>query len=557
MRDGDGRPPSATAATLEITTIARISGMTAALMSADGRLLVFAREQGGRYSLVVHQLTTSQDLVLIPPQDMRIWLVGLAPDTSYVYYFAGTPTVSTVPVLLYRIPTVGGEPRRLMRVGGFDTALSPDGSRLVAVVDPGGAGGYQLVIANADGTEPRTLATEMGEISAPAWSTDGQHIVASVERPGSSGTRWLAYRVSDGRARDVGASRGATRAAWLPDGSGFVAIAYGRSDTNDQLWHISWPDGAARQITNDNNRYAGLLTVSPDSRTITTTHTPPPERSAWIAPADQPDKATRLSDVRGPTVPLPDNRILYWWSTRGEGAYWTMQADGSRRQRITPDRLSVGSSVFAASRADIIVFRASEGTTGTRRLWRMDSNGGGLAEVPDSGETNLQALSPDGVTMYYVKGEIDRTPLELWRRAVAGGKEERVGDMRKVGPPRFSPDGRLFYRVPGDAPTPGVPRPVEICDAIDGRVVRTINLRSDHFGNRWAPSSDAVLLVRTVDGVRNIWRLPIDGQPEVQITRFGPDQFMGDFAYTTDGKQLIFFRYERTPGEVLQFRNFR
>ena len=70
MRDGDGHPPSATAATLEITTVARIPGMTAALMSADGRLLVFAREQGGRSSLVVRQLVTNVDFPLIPPQDI-------------------------------------------------------------------------------------------------------------------------------------------------------------------------------------------------------------------------------------------------------------------------------------------------------------------------------------------------------------------------------------------------------------------------------------------------------------------------------------------------------
>ena len=533
--------------------------MTAALMSADGRLLVFAREQGGRSSLVVRQLATNVDFPLIPPQDMQIWLVGLALDTSYVYYIVSTATASTVPLSLYRIPTLGGEPRQLMRVGAFEIALSPDGSRLVAVLDLGETRGYQLVIANADGTELRTLATEKGEISAPAWTTDGQHIVASVSRPGSSGTRWLAYRVSDGRERDVGASRGASRAAWLPDGSGFVAIAYGRSATNDQLWHISWPDGAARQITNDNNSYAGLLTVSPDSLTITTTHIPPPERAAWIAPANQPDQATRLIDVRGPIVPLRDNRILYGLIVRGQGTYWTMQADGSRRQRITPDGLRVNTGwVFAASNADVIVFRGTERVPWRPRLWRMDSNGGGLAEVPDSEGKSIRALSPDGLTMYYVKDNVDPTSVEqLWRRAVAGGKEERVGDLRKIDFPIFSPDGRLFYRVLGGTPTPGVPRQVEICDATDGRVLRTITLRSDQHGNRWAPSSDAVLFARTVDGVRNIWRLPINGQPEVQITRFGPDQFMGDFGYTTDGKQLIFFRNERTPGEVLQFRNFR
>ena len=455
-----------------------------------------------------------------------------------------------------------------MRVGTFEIALSPDGSRLVAVLDRVETRGYELVIANADGTEPRTLATEKEDIYALAWSPDGQHIVASVSRPDSPTMIWLTYRVSDGAERAVGTSGVAYHATWLPDGSGFVANTArdepGRPSSREQpsreqLWHFSWPDGAARRITNDANMYTGLITVSPDGRTITTTNIPHHERAAWIAPANQPDQATRLIDVRGPIVPLRDNRILYGLIVRGQGTYWTMQADGSRRQRITPDGLRVITGwVFAASNADVIVFRGTERVPWRPRLWRMDSNGGGLAEVPDSEGKSIRALSPDGLTMYYVKDNVDPTSVEqLWRRAVAGGKEERVGDLRKIDFPIFSPDGRLFYRVLGGTPTPGVPRQVEICDATDGRVLRTITLRSDQHGNRWAPSSDAVLFARTVDGVRNIWRLPINGQPEVQITRFGPDQFMGDFGYTTDGKQLIFFRNERTPGEVLQFRNFR
>jgi hypothetical protein len=54
----------------------------------------------------------------------------------------------------------------------------------------------------------------------------------------------------------------------------------------------------------------------------------------------------------------------------------------------------------------------------------------------------------------------------------------------------------------------------------------------------------------------NVRRLPIDGRPATQITRFGPGEFNPTFVYTADGK-LVFLRIDRLPGEVVQFRNFR
>ena len=88
-------------------------------------------------------------------------------------------------------------------------------------------------------------------------------------------------------------------------------------------------------------------------------------------------------------------------------------------------------------------------------------------------------------------------------------------------------------------------------------MVRTLSVPSDLNIRWWAPSNDALLGVRRVDGALNIWRQPTDGSPATQLTHFGPDDFSGQFAYTADGRQLLFFRSERAPGEVLQFRNWR
>jgi hypothetical protein len=225
-------------------------------------------------------------------------------------------------------------------------------------------------------------------------------------------------------------------------------------------------------------------------------------------------------------------------------------------------RVSVG---IVAALADVVVFGTMENMAESMRWWRTDSNGSGLAEVPAFGaDVSVTSLSPDGLDMYYVKrdGAAFRSLPEIWHRRVDGGDEQQVGDSRKAGPPIFSPDGRLLYREPPEdsaaATRPAASsHPYEIADAVSGRVIRTLSVPRDLTIRWWAPASDALLGVRRVDGTANIWRQPIDGSPATQLTRFGPDQFSGQFAYTADGSQLLFFRSERAPGEVLQFRNWR
>jgi hypothetical protein len=226
---------------------------------------------------------------------------------------------------------------------------------------------------------------------------------------------------------------------------------------------------------------------------------------------------------------------------------------------LTPERLNVW-GVQAAALADVIVFGTSPDDGRTMRWWRTDSNGGGLAEIPTIGAGNIAALSPDGVHMYFRKVDpvTERQRPEIWRRPIAGGAEEQVGDAEKAGPPMFSPDGRRFARFLFGPSTPAAPVQVEIAHATDGRIERTLTMPGGSSSPRWAPSSDALLFVRTLDGVQNIWRLPIDGAPATQITRFGPDTWASfGWTYTADGTQLLFFRQERTPGEMLQFRKFR
>jgi serine/threonine protein kinase/Tol biopolymer transport system component len=563
---GRNASSSALSSPLEVTTVARITDMTGAVMSADGRFLAYTINQAGRHSVMVRQTATSQDLVVVPPQEGFLYAAAVAPDSSYVYFASASPG-DTSPGL-FRVPAVGGPPRRILE-GAFEVALSADGSRLVAITQPADPQLREasVVIANADGTEFRTLATvNGGSLYAPAWSPDGRHVVASVKRDGTPFETLTAFSTSDGTEQAIGDGAWEIYSiVWPADGDTLVVAASDESIPGSpvQLWEVSWPDGAARRITSDTNSYFGPIVSSADGRTITTALVRS-DRSLYSAPADRLDQATRLSgDVPGNLTPLRDGRLLYQISVRGESALWTMAPDGTGRQRLTPERLQNIGGESAAVQADVIVFATSDDQEQTVRWWRMDSSGGSLAEVVFESQVSSVTLSPDGAHVYFRKRDpaTRRALPEIWRRPIAGGAEELVGDTRKAGVPTFSPDGRLFYRGPGTADATGgsseATRQFEILDVASGRVIRTLSAPTFFGFLKWAPMSDALLGPRQVDGAMNIWRLPIDGGPFSQLTRFGPNQLSGIYAYTADGKRLLFLRSDRTPGEVLQFRNWR
>jgi hypothetical protein len=116
---------------------------------------------------------------------------------------------------------------------------------------------------------------------------------------------WLmAFRVDDGSERRVGlADWEMNGLGWLPDGRGLVAtgqpIEGERSATaTAQVWHISWPDGVHRRLTNDTNDHDGGVSVSADGRTVATS-VARSEWSVWRAPVERPDAATRIARIDG------------------------------------------------------------------------------------------------------------------------------------------------------------------------------------------------------------------------------------------------------------------
>ena len=74
-------------------------------------------------------------------------------------------------------------------------------------------------------------------------------------------------------------------------------------------------------------------------------------------------------------------------------------------------------------------------------------------------------------------------------------------------------------------------------------------------GLRWTPDGRALTYIDTINGVSNIWSLPLDGGPPKQLTDSKTDQIFW-FDFSRDGKQLALSRGTQTS-DVILIRDFK
>ena len=140
------------------------------------------------------------------------------------------------------------------------------GTRLAYVAVEGRAPNrnYRLVVSDADGYNPRTIAQSAQPMMSPAWSPDGQNL-AYVSFEGGASAVYV-QRLSSGERRRVSARSGVNGApAWSPDGTR-LALTLSR-DGNLDIYVLELATQALVRITTD-EAIDTEAEWSPDGRTI-------------------------------------------------------------------------------------------------------------------------------------------------------------------------------------------------------------------------------------------------------------------------------------------------
>jgi WD40 repeat protein len=122
-------PPAA----LEFTRVTGSGDVRQADISPDGKYVAYVRETAGKERLWLKQLATGSDVQIVTLGDDVCPGVAFSPDGSYVYFVREDRLKLSGD--LYRVPFLGGTPRKIRgRVAG-PPAFSPDRQQFAFVRD--------------------------------------------------------------------------------------------------------------------------------------------------------------------------------------------------------------------------------------------------------------------------------------------------------------------------------------------------------------------------------------------------------------------------------------
>ncbi|MEO7157005.1 MAG: protein kinase [Vicinamibacterales bacterium] len=522
-----------------------------AATSRDGRYVVHVKNTGATTSLWVRQTTTTSDVQIVAPAQVRYDGLTFSPEGDHVYYvtYSATGGVAT----LYRVPILGGTPQRVIEDIDSRISFSPDGKQVTFMRGAPGVGAAHVMIAAAEGTGARQLVSLSGAdqftLSAPSWSPDGKTILAGA-RSLTGVPQGLVFAVDVATGRMTRIENQWTFVGdieWLPDGRSFAVAATGRDSGAAQIWQMPFPKGEPQRITNDLNSYVGV-SLSADGTTLVTVQAETTS-SLWVAPASELSSGRQVTTGRGRGDGLsglswaPDGRLVYGSVASGLPQVWISNADGSGAQQLTDERTPSMQPVVTPDGRYIVFQRfAAEGGN----IWRIGVDGSNPMQLT-KGPINLGPLADNAFVYYFSPSSgIPRS----WKVPIDGGEPVSLGDYNFRGVALSSDHKRLLGVSWDDKARQSV---MAILDLEGGGLQDLVGIPS--FNTLWAPDGRALTFWAPHEGGSRLYRWVPGGEvPEVMATF--PDSLLA-LAWSPDGKLAALARGQTSTDVVVITRKPR
>ena len=362
-------------------------------------------------------------------------------------------------------------------------------------------------------------------------------------------------RVGDGQQRLIGPRRfwGIGQVAWLENSSGLIVVGQERNGPS-QLWHISYPAGELRRITNDLNDYR-CVSLTADYGTIATVQSEE-FSTLWVAPNGDAALAKQITpglgrqDMTGGLCWTPDGQVVYESSEGGKPGIWITTPDGTGRKQLSDDTYYATRPMVSPD-GRYVVFISDQ--SGYPNIWRMNIDGSNLKRLTNGNFEVMPSCSADSQSVIYTSLVSE---VNLWQVPIDGGEPARLTSTWARGAV-VSPDGKrmvCWYRGEREQNSQ-LKIAILPFEGIDPVKVFQVD-RSAHPPNpapnylRWTADGEAVLYIDNRDGVSNIWSQPIDSGPPTQVTEFTSDRIFS-FDWSKDGKQLALARGRQTSDIVV------
>jgi Tol biopolymer transport system component len=546
------RSPGAAPTTVSLEDLQIVQLTTSGLaerpaISPDGKYVAYIQHDGDGYSLRLRQITTGRDVEIVAAEP-RVTLEGVTvtPDANFVDFVQCCRNAHRE---LWRVPLIGGRPKRLNENVTSPVGWSRDGRHMAFVRYAAAQGASELVIADADGTQEHVLATRRGSAGfdslflisrpnlPPAWSPDGRAI--AVFAWAGSDSAIAVVDVAAGSARDfvvnAGGRGGPRGLAWL-DTQSLVLNIPPEPGAAGQLLRLSYPDGGIARLSNDPNTYESV-SVTADGTSLVTARSES-RVSIWVGDAT----GNRGADVIRP-VPQPRlvNGMVAWTQDRllyaaaGNVAISIVSPDGGLSEEIVPG----GSTPATTWDGEVIVFADAK----SGAIWKTDSQGRQAVELVSKTYLPRYPVVTSDRQVVFVTNQGFQAP---WIVSLDGGAPRELAHVfAAIGSVDVSPNGRFLAFRSQDAQNKAI---TMICDLPSCTMPRTLPPLGRPSPLRWTPDGNIAFVDSAAPS--NIWVRPLDGSAPYQLTDF-TDRTIVDFAWSRDGKQLAIARASTTNDIVL------
>ena len=532
------------------------------VISPDGKWLAYVQRIKGLYSLWLGEIETNHSIQIVPPLDRFYEYLTFAPDGKSLYFTARDDNHSRW--TLMRVPVFGGAAQELLADAHSAITFSPDGRQIAFLREYEDDEKNSLVVADAEtGKNEQILLTrERAEKFASrglAWSPDGKIIAVGAGQKGKA-CGLLAVRTTDSSVEKIGDGdwNNEFNLVWLKDGSGLVLIniADAKNYESLQTWLVSYPSGAARQITSESVRYSHFsLSVSNDDKmALLAMHNNP---QIWRVAGDDWQKPHKIlegarirQEGKGGLAVAPDGRIFYIARTNGDTNVWEMSAAGDNQRQVTPSRAGAEDfqvNVTADSRFIVFVSNRS----GMGEIWRANLDGSNLTQLTNGGRNIQATVSPDGKWAVYTSFRDGRQAL--WRVPVEGGESQQL-TSEETSWAAVSPDGKSIACVYGKT-SDAFARHIAVFAFEGGNPLKIFTV-SDYgvLENRLRWSPDGAGLIYK-DRLLGLWRQNLNREKPERIKNSEDLRFY-NFAFSPDGKNLVYSGGSEIR-EIVIAENFR
>jgi serine/threonine protein kinase len=452
-------------------------------------------------------------------------------------------------------------PRLVQLTSALDAhsgCFSPDGSQVVFSSSGDRRDNWDIWLQIVGDAEGRRLTTDPAIDESPAWSPDGRQIAFVRTAPDAPAGAIYVVSPLGGAERRLSDFPTRTRPSWSPDGHWLAAArARARGDVTPEsggVHLIPAGGGEPRPLTLPKApAFDADVAFSPDGRAIAYAScegTPgTPACDVYVLPLDaeaRPRAAARRLTRPGATIiglawTRDGDSVLYGTQLGPHSHVWRVRADGTG----PPERLELAGPgtrqpATVSSRERLLFTRIRYDV----HINRLEVGGTATPLIESNFSDRIPQYSGDGRRIAFESDRADERS-EVWLADADGTNVARLtrGPGRDQGSPRWSPDGRtIAFDSRGEDGHYDV-----WTTRVDGSGLQRVTFDpADENTPSFSRDGRFLYYGSNRTGRYEIWRVPVAGGQEKQVTRNG-----GFLPFESLDGRTLYYKRAQEDGPLL------